>query len=168
MGGQSSSTQTQQSQTAPWQSAQPMLQTILGQLNPLLKNSGLNATESGAINQLSQNAALGNPYTSQISGLVSNLLGGGGAGAQAPALQSGLLALQSQLTPYANGSAIGSNPALQAQLDQIATDTTNQVNSQFASSCLPRSSRRAAAGPKRRGRNSAISQAPRTRASRPR
>ena len=68
----------------------------------------------------------------QIGGFVSNLLGGGGAGAQAPALQSGLSSLQSQLTPYANGSMIGNNSALQAQLDQIATDTTNQVNSQFA------------------------------------
>jgi hypothetical protein len=132
MGGQSSSTQTQQSQTAPWEAAQPMLQSILGQLNPLLQNSGLNSTESGAINQLSQNAAQGNPYASQIGGFASNLLGGGGASAQAPALQSGLSSLQRQLTPYANGSMIGSNPALQAQLDQIATDTTNQVNSQFA------------------------------------
>ena len=47
-------------------------------------------------------------------------------------MQSGLSTLQSQLTPYANGSMIGNNPALQAQLDQIASDTTNQVNSQFA------------------------------------
>ena len=37
--------------------------------------------------------------------------------------------MQSQLTPYANGSMIGNNPALQAQLAQIANDTTNQVNS---------------------------------------
>jgi hypothetical protein len=132
MGGQSSSTQTQQSQTAPWTAAQPMLQGILGQLSPLIQNSGLNSTESGAINQLSQNAAQGNPYASQISGLASNLLNGGGATAQAPNLQSGLSTLQSQLTPYANGSMIGNNPALQAQLNQIATDTTNQVNSQFA------------------------------------
>jgi Chaperone of endosialidase len=132
MGGQSSSTQTQQSQTAPWEAAQPMLQGILGQLGPLIQNSGLNSTESSAINQLSQNAAQGNPYASQIGGFVTNLLNGGGATAQAPALQSGLSTLQSQLTPYANGSMIGNNPALQAQIDQIATDTTNQVNGQFA------------------------------------
>src|ERR1700743_61165 len=132
MGGQSSSPQTQQSQSAPWQASQPMLQGILGQLNPLIQNSGLNPTESNAISQLSQNAAQGNPYTSQISGFVSNLLNGGGATAQAPALQGGLAPLQSQLMPYANGSTIGNNPALQAQLDQIASDTPNQVNSQFA------------------------------------
>src|ERR1700761_6891209 len=132
MGGQSSSTQAQQSQSSPWEASQPMLQGILGQLNPLVQNSGLNSTESGAISQLSQNAAQGNPYTSQISGLATSLLSGGNATAQAPNLQSGLSTLQSQLTPYANGSMIGNNPALQAQLDQIATDTSNQVNGQFA------------------------------------
>ncbi len=132
MGGQSSSTQTQQSQTAPWQAAQPMLQGILGQLNPLIQNSGLNPAESGAINQLSQNAAQGNPFASQISGFASNLLNGGAATAQAPSLQGGLSTLQGQLTPYANGSMVGNDPALQAQLAQIANDTTNQVNGQFA------------------------------------
>ena len=132
MGGTSTTQQTQSSTTAPWQAAQPALQGILGQLSPLVQNSGLNATESGAINQLSQNASQGNPYAGQISGLASNLLNGGGATAQAPNLQSGLSTLQSQLTPYANGSMIGNNPALQAQLAQIASDTTNQVNGQFA------------------------------------
>ncbi len=132
MGGQSTTSQTQQSQTAPWQAAQPDLQSILGQLNPLITNSGLTPTESSAINQLSQNAAQGNPFTGQITGLASNLLNGGNATAQAPALQSGLSTLQSQLTPFANGSMVGNDPALQAQLAQIATDTTNQVNGQFA------------------------------------
>jgi hypothetical protein len=132
MGGQSTSTQTQQSTSAPWEAAQPMLQSILGQLNPLVQNSGLNSTESNALGQLSQNAAQGDPYTSQINSLVSNLFNGGGATAQAPALQSGLSSLQSELTPYANGSMIGNNPALQSQLSQIQNDVTNQVNGQFA------------------------------------
>ena len=132
MGGQSSSTQTQQSQTAPWEAAQPMLQSILGQINPLIQNSGLNPTESGAIGQLSANAAQGNPYASQISSFAGNLLNGGGANAQAPNLQSGLSTLQSQLTPYANGSMVGNNPALAAQLAQIQTDVGNSVNGQFA------------------------------------
>jgi hypothetical protein len=132
MGGQSSSTQTQQSTSAPWETAQPELQSILGQLNPLIQNSGLNSTESNAISQLSQNAAQGNPYTSQINSLVSNLFNGGGATAQAPALQSGLSSLQRELTPYANGSMISNNPALQSQLSQIQNDVTNQVNGEFA------------------------------------
>src|SRR3984957_14086384 len=132
MGGTSTTSQTQQSQTAPWQAAQPMLQSILGQLGPLVQNSGLTPTESNAISQLQQNAAQGNPYAGQISSFASNLLNGGGATAQSPNLQSGLSTLQSQLTPYANGSMVGNNPALQAQLAQIASDTTNQVNGQFA------------------------------------
>ncbi len=132
MGGQSSSTQTQQSQSAPWEAAQPMLQGILGQLNPLIQNSGLTPTESGAISQLSANAAQGNPYASQISSFAGNMLNGGGASAQAPNLQSSLSTLQSQLTPYANGSMVGNNPPLAAQLAQIQTDVGNSVNSQFA------------------------------------
>jgi hypothetical protein len=132
MGGQSSSSQTQQSATAPWATGQPAINGILGQLNPLIQNSGLTSTESGALNQLQANAAGGNPYAGQIASYASNLLNGGGASAQAPALQTGLSTLQSQLTPYANGSMIGNAPALQAQLQQIATDTTNQVNGQFA------------------------------------
>jgi hypothetical protein len=132
MGGTSTTSQTQRSQTAPWQAAQPMLQGILGQLGPLVQNSGLSPAESSAISQLQQKAAQGNPYANQISGFASNLLNGGGATAQSPNLQNGLSTLQSQLTPYANGSMIGNNPALQTQLDQIASDTTNQVNGQFA------------------------------------
>ncbi len=114
------------------EAAQPMLQGILGQLNPLIQNSGLNPAESGAIGQLSANAARGNPYASQISSFAGNLLNGGGANAQAPNLQSGLSTLQSQLTPYANGSMVGNNPALAAQLAQIQTDVGNSVNGQFA------------------------------------
>jgi Chaperone of endosialidase len=132
MGGQSSSTQTQQSQTAPWQAAQPMLQGILGQLGSGLNNTGLTGAETGALNTLQSNAAQGNPYAGQIGGYAQSLLGGGGANAQAGNVQSNLGAFRSQLTPYANGSMIGNNPALAAQLAQIQTDVGNSVNSQFA------------------------------------
>ena len=132
MGGQSSSTQTQQSTTAPWAAAQPDLSGILTQLGPLIQNSGLNSAESNAIGQLSANAAQGNPYSGSIDSYVRNLLGGGGATSQAGNLQGGLNTLQSQLTPYANGSMIGNNPALEAQLAQIRTDVGNSVNGQFA------------------------------------
>lgn len=132
MGGQSSTTQTQQSQTQPWQAAQPMLQSILGQLGSNLNNTGLTSAESGALNTLQANAALGNPYAGQVGGYAQSLLNGGGATAQAPNVQSNLTNFQSQLTPYANGSMIGNNPALAAQLAQIQTDVGNSVNSQFA------------------------------------
>jgi hypothetical protein len=132
MGGQSSSTQTQQSQTAPWEAAQPMLQGILGQLSTGLNNTGLTAAETGALSTLQSNAAKGNPYAGQIGGYAQSLLSGGGADAQAGNLRDNLGAFRSQLTPYANGSMVGNNPALAAQLAQIQTDVANSVNGQFA------------------------------------
>jgi len=132
MGGQSSSTQTQQSQTAPWAATQPMLQSILGQIGTGLNNTGLTSAETGALNTLRGNAAQGNPYTGQIGDYATSLLRGGGADAQAGNVQGNLNTLQSQLTPYASGSMIGSNPALDAQLTQIRTDVGDSVNSQFA------------------------------------
>lgn len=131
MGGQSSSTQTQQSQTAPWAAAQPMLQGILAQLNTGLNNTGLTTAETGAINTLESNAK-GNPYAGQIGDYAQSLLNGGGAEAQAGNLRDNLGAFRSQLTPYANGSMIGNNPALAAQLAQIKDDVANSVNGQFA------------------------------------
>jgi hypothetical protein len=132
MGGQSSSTQTQQSQTAPWEAAQPMLQGILSQIGAGLNNVGLTGAETGALNQLSQNAAQGNPYAGQIGDYAQSLLNGGGANAQTGNVQSNLGTFRDQLTPYAGGSMIGNNPALAAQLAQIQADVGNSVNSQFA------------------------------------
>lgn len=132
MGGQSSSTQTQQTQTAPWTAAQPMLQSILAQLNTGLNNTGLTAAETGAINSLQSNAAQGNPYAGQIDAYARSLLGGGGADAQAGNLRDNLDTFRSQLAPFANGSMVGNNPALAAQLAQIRDDVASSVNGQFA------------------------------------
>ena len=85
MGGQSSSTQTQQSQTTPWEAARPMLQSILGQIGAGLGNTGLTGAETGALNTLQSNAAQGNPYAGQIGDYTRSLFNGGGANAQAPA-----------------------------------------------------------------------------------
>lgn len=132
MGGQSTTTQTQQSQSAPWQAAQPMLQDILGQISTNLNNTGLTPAQTGALDTLQANAAAGNPYAGQIGSYAQSLLNGGGANAQAPNLQGNLATFHSQLTPYANGSMIDNNPALAAQLAQIQTDVGNSINSQFA------------------------------------
>lgn len=132
MGGQSSSTQTQQSQTAPWEAAQPMLKSILGQLSTGLGNTGLTGAENSAIDTLRSNAANGNPYAGQIGGYAQSLLNGGGADAQAGNLRGNLDAFRGQLTPYASGSMIGNNPALVSQLAQIRDDVANSVNGQFA------------------------------------
>src|SRR6185312_8181204 len=60
------------------------------------------------------------------------LLNGGGATANDNNISGNLSTYQGLLTPYANGSMIGNNPALKAQLDSLTQDITNQVNGQFA------------------------------------
>lgn len=132
MGGQSTSTQTQQSQTAPWAAAQPMLQTILGQIGTGLNNTSLTSSETTALDTLRSSAAQGNPYAGQIAGYATSLLDGGGATAQAGNVRDNLAAYRGWLTPYANGGMVGANPALTAQLAQIQSDVGNSVNSQFA------------------------------------
>jgi hypothetical protein len=132
MGGESKSSQQTQSQTAPWAPAQPALQGILGQLQGQLGNTGLTGNENQALNQITANAQAGNPFSGQINSAANELLSGGGANGQAGNIQGGLDAYKAQLTPYANGSMIGNNPALKAQLDTIMSDVGNSVNSQFA------------------------------------
>jgi hypothetical protein len=76
MGGQSSSTQTQQSQSAPWQAAQPMLQGILGQLGTGLNQFGF-GTGSSFFSAIAQNSASSTSINSTGSftpaGTISNL-----------------------------------------------------------------------------------------------
>lgn len=132
MGGQSTSTQTVQSQSAPWVAAQPALQTMLGQIGTGLNNTGLTSAETSALDALKNNAAAGNPYAGQIAGYAQSMLNGGGATAQAGNVADNLAAYRNWLTPYANGSMVGNNPALTAQLAQIRSDVGNDVNSQFA------------------------------------
>jgi len=132
MGGTSTSSQTSTSQTAPWSTATPALNGILGGINALTPSAGLNATEQGAINQLVSNAQSGNPYAGAIGSAATGLLGGGGANANNPAIAQNLSAYQSALAPYADGSMIGNNTALQSQLGTAASDATNQINSAFA------------------------------------
>jgi hypothetical protein len=132
MGGQSTSTQTVQSQSAPWAAAQPALQTMLSQIGTGLNNTGLTSAENSALDTLKNNAAAGNPYTGPIADYAQSLLSGGGATGQAGNVKDNLATYRNWLTPYANGSMVGNNPALRAQLDQIQSDVGNSVNSQFA------------------------------------
>ncbi|MFZ5717352.1 MAG: tail fiber domain-containing protein [Bradyrhizobium sp.] len=132
MGGQSTSTQTVQSQSAPWAAAQPALQTMLSQISSGLNNTGLTSAETSALDTLKNNAAAGNPFAGQIANYAQSLLNGGGANAQASNVQDNLSTYRNWLTPYANGSMVGNTPALMAQLAQIRSDVGDSVNSQFA------------------------------------
>jgi hypothetical protein len=132
MGG--TSKQTQQSTTEPWKPAQPALNGILGQLQGLIPNSGLSSTSNDAINQMEGNAQAGNPYSDQIGGVVGNLLNGGGANAQAPAIQNGLNTYQQQTNPLASNTDYNpyNTPGFSDALKTMGSDITNQVNGQFA------------------------------------
>lgn len=133
MGGESKQSQQTSSVSNPWEPAQGALKGILGQLDPLIANSGLSSASSGAIDQLQQSANAGNPYAGQIDQFTQSLLNGGGANGQAGALQGGLDQYKQQLGQYADPNYSSLNdPNLKAALAQIQSDVGNGVNSQFA------------------------------------
>lgn len=134
MGGQSSSTSSMQQQTAPWEAAQPMLNGILGQLNGLIPNAGLNGAQNGAINQLSANGAAGNPYATQVGNTASTLLDGGGATNQAGAVNQAYQQYYNQTNPLASNTNYDpySTPGLKDALSTLTGDITNKVNGSFA------------------------------------
>lgn len=134
MGGESKQQQTQSSESNPWAAAQPALQGILGQLNPLIQNSGLSSASSNAIDQLQQSANQGNPFASQINANTTNLLNGGGANAQAGNVQSGFDAYKAQTNPLASNTNYDpmQTPGLADALAAMKSDITGSVNGQFA------------------------------------
>lgn len=134
MGGTSTSAQSSQQQTSPWAAAQPMLSSIMGQLQPQIANSGLTSGESSAINQLSATAAQGNPFAGQITASTNSLLNGGGAMNQAGAVNQNYQNYYNQTNPMASNTNFDPTtaPGMQQLLQTIQGDTTNSVNSQFA------------------------------------
>jgi hypothetical protein len=129
MGGTSTSTQQQTSQTSPYAGAAPALTGILGGINLLVPGAG---SLTGALNTIEANANAGNPYAAPTAKVATGLLNGGGAQNSDAAIKENLSGYQGLLSPYASGSMVGRNPALQSQLGTIGSDVTNQVNSQFA------------------------------------
>jgi hypothetical protein len=133
MGGTSTTTQQQTSQTSPYAGAAPALTGILGGVNALVPGAGsLTGAQTGALNSIESNANAGNPYAAPTGNVAMGLLNGGGARNNDAAISGNLSSYQGLLSPYANGSMIGQNKALQSQLGTIGSDVTNQVNAQFA------------------------------------
>lgn len=130
MGGSSKTTQTtnQNTETAPWAPAQPMLHDIIGKLGSQIQGTGLTGVESGALDTLGANAAAGNPYAPQIGSLASDLLGGG------PDFSGGVNAahdeLRNYLTPFASGANL--DPRSNPYYSVVSDDIANRVNSMFA------------------------------------
>lgn len=134
MGGQSSSTQTQNSTTSPWAAAQPALQGILGQLSTGLNNTGLTGQETGAINTLEQNAGQAGQYAPAIQKYATDLLSGGGATDQSGNVNANYQRYVDQTNPLASNTNYDprSTPGFSDALNTTISDITNNTNGQFA------------------------------------
>lgn len=133
MGGSTTKTTSQSSQTQPWAPAQPLLGGILGQLNNALASTALTGDENAALSSLAANARAGNPWAPQIGALAGDLLHGGGP--DRTGMASGAYnAYQASLAPFARGDYLdpAGNPALRGYLDTIRNDVSNSVNGLFA------------------------------------
>lgn len=132
MGGESKS--SQQSQSQPWQPTIEPLTGLIGQISGQTGNTTITPQETSAYSQLLSNAQSGNPYSGAIGGVASNLLAGGGANAQAPALNDNLAGYKSSLSPYLSSDYLDpmKSPGMANVLNTIRNDVGNSVNGQFA------------------------------------
>lgn len=132
MGGSTKTSQSTTSKTDPWKPTIGPLNDIIGQVSPMIGNTGLNATENQALDTLSQNASAGNPFAAQIGSLATDLLGGGVD--RTGAAQSSFNDLNRRLTPFADGQYVdpSSNPQLKAYMDVMSNDIMNRTNGMFA------------------------------------
>lgn len=124
----------QQSTTEPWKPAQPALTSILGQLQGMIPNSGITPGMESAFGQLESNAQQGNPFAGQIGNVANNLLSGGGATAQAPAIQSAFDTFKAQTNPLASNTDYNpyNTPGFADALKTAMGDIGTSINSQFA------------------------------------
>lgn len=134
MGGESKSTQTQNSTTQPWAEAQPALKGILSQLTGALGNTGLTGAETGAIDTLSANAGSASQFAPQIADYAKNLLSGGGATDQSGAVNQNYQRYQDQTNPLASNTNYNpyDTPGFKDALSTTIADITNSTNGQFA------------------------------------
>jgi hypothetical protein len=135
MDGTSTSQQTQQSQTAPWQAAQPALQGILGQLGTGLNNTGLTGAESGALNTQAANANANTAtYAPAIGQYATSLLNGGGATDQAGNINQNYQDYVKATQPLASNTDYNpyNTPGFKDAIGTMTSDITNGVNGSFA------------------------------------
>jgi hypothetical protein len=134
MGGQSSQTQTQQSTTAPWAAAQPALQSILGQVQGGLNNTGVTGAENNAFNTITNNANAASANAPIVQNYATNLLNGGGATDQAGNVNANYQRYVDQTNPLASNTNYNpyDTPGLKDALSTMTSDITNGVNGSFA------------------------------------
>lgn len=134
MGGESKQSQQTNSVSNPWEPAQGALKGILGQLDPLVANSGLSSASTGAINELQSSANAGNPYAGKIDAFTTDLLNGGGANNQAGAVNQNYQDYYKATNPLASNTNYDpmQTPGLADALATLKSDITGSVNGQFA------------------------------------
>ena len=135
MGGESKTSQTQSSTTAPWETAQPALQGILGQLQGNLGNTGVTGAESGALTSLVNNANnASSTYAPQIGNFAQTMLNGGGATDQAGAVNQNYQRYVDQTNPLASNTNYNpyDTPGFKDAINTQVADITNATNGQFA------------------------------------
>lgn len=135
MGGQSSTKQTQSSTTAPWETAQPALQGILGQLTGNLGKTGVTGAEDAALTSGVNNANnFSSTMSPQIMDYAKTLLSGGGATDQAGAINQNYQRYQDQTNPLASNTNYNpyDTPGFKDALSTTIADITNSTNGQFA------------------------------------
>ncbi len=134
MGGTSKTTsdQSQSSQINPYSPTSGALTGILGALTGQVGNASINPTQQGAINTLTANGQAGDPNAAAVNKGTLGLLNGGGANDNNASIVKNLTDYQGLLNATASGANVGANSALKPQLDQIATDVTNNTNGAFA------------------------------------
>ena len=132
MGGTSSSTTSQSASTSPWATGQGVVNSLLGQLNPAIANSGINGAQTGALNSIESNTA--NPYASGIQGATNSLLSGGGANNQAGAVNQNFQNYQANTNPLASNTNYDpmQTPGIGTQLSGLSNSIMSNVNGQFA------------------------------------
>jgi hypothetical protein len=134
MGGKSTSTTTQQSETNPWAPAQGTLTGILGQLNSYLPQTGLTSAQNNALNTIEQNNATAGQYNPAIQSYTSDMLNGGGALNQQGAINNAYQQYYNQTNPLASNTNY--NPydtaGFKDAVNTLTSDITNGVNSKFA------------------------------------
>ena len=134
MGGESKTSQTQNSTTAPWAAAQPALTGILSQVNQGLGNTALNANETGAIDSMVKNAGAASQFAPQIADFAKTLFAGGGATDQAGNVNANYQRYVDQTNPLASNTNYNplETPGFKDALSTTIADITNSTNGQFA------------------------------------
>ncbi len=135
MGGESKTSQTQNSTTKPWEDAIPTMQGILGQIGTGLGHTGITNSESSALGHIENNGhSFTGTYAPQFASFAKDLLGGGGAMNEAGAVNANYKRYTDQTNPLASNTNYNpyETPGFKDAINTITSDITSGVNGQFA------------------------------------